>query len=100
MIEYILKYSDGTVFQRGVCQSEDEIPYLEGFTSEVIDPTDSRRPKGTPDPTYGDYRRMGYPSLGDQFDMLWHAMDDGIIPKIEPLYSEIKAVKDKHPKPE
>jgi len=30
--------------------------------------------------------------------MLWHAMDDGIIPKIEPLYSEIKAVKDAHPK--
>ena len=33
------------------------------------------------------------------FDMLWHAMDDGLIPKIEPLYSEIKAVKDKYPKP-
>jgi hypothetical protein len=31
--------------------------------------------------------------------MLWHAMDDGLIPKIEPMYSEIKAVKEQYPKP-
>lgn len=51
-------------------------------------------------PQYVANRKIEYPTLGNQMDMLWHAMDDGIIPKIEPLYSEIKAVKDKYPKPE
>lgn len=50
-------------------------------------------------PEYIDQRRYAYPVLGDQMDMIWHAMDDGLIPKIEPLYSEIKAVKDQYPKP-
>jgi hypothetical protein len=44
-------------------------------------------------------RAHAYPAFGDQFDMLWHAMDDGQIPKIEPFYSDIKAVKEKYPKP-
>ena len=51
-------------------------------------------------PEYALNRKREYPKFGDQFDMLWHAMDDGLIPKIEPLYSDIKAVKDKYPKPE
>lgn len=48
-----------------------------------------------------DYRKLrerAYPSYGAQFDMLWHAMNDGQIPKVEPFYSDIKAVKDKFPK--
>ena len=53
-----------------------------------------------PIPQYVYDRKKEYPKFGDQFDMLWHAMDDGLIPKIEPLYSDIKAVKDKYPKPE
>jgi hypothetical protein len=44
-------------------------------------------------------RAHAYPSYGNQFDMLWHAMDDGQIPKVEPFYSDIKAVKAKYPKP-
>lgn len=43
-------------------------------------------------------RRSSYPSIGDQLDMLWHAMDQEVIPRVEPFYSEIKAVKDKYPK--
>lgn len=50
-------------------------------------------------PEYAVNRKKHYPDLGDQFDMLWHAMDDGTIPKIEPLYSQIKAVKEQFPKP-
>lgn len=49
-----------------------------------------------------DYRKLRsaeYPALGDQLDALWHAMDAGQLPKIEPLYSDIKAVKDKYRKP-
>ena len=53
-----------------------------------------------PTPQYVYDRKTAYPTFGDQLDMLWHAMDDGLIPKIEPLYSEIKAVKEAHPKTE
>jgi len=30
--------------------------------------------------------------------MIWHSMDNGETPKIEPFYSTIKAIKDKYPK--
>ncbi|MPS58899.1 MAG: hypothetical protein E2594_17275 [Pseudomonas sp.] len=44
-------------------------------------------------------RRVGeYPSIQDQLDALWHAMDSGQLPKAEPFYSQIKAVKDTYPK--
>lgn len=49
-----------------------------------------------------DYRKLReeeYPKLGDQLDALWHAMDQNILPRIEPFYSDIKAVKDRYPKP-
>jgi hypothetical protein len=47
---------------------------------------------------YRQKRAMEYPALGDQMDMIWHSMDNGVTPKIEPFYSAIKAVKDKYPK--
>ena len=31
--------------------------------------------------------------------MLWHAMKDGTMPKVEPFFSQIEAVKARHPKP-
>ena len=52
-----------------------------------------------PTPKYVYDRKSAYPAFGDQLDMIWHAMDDGVIPKIEPMYSEIKAVKEQFPKP-
>lgn len=53
-----------------------------------------------PVPQYAYDRQANYPTLGNQMDMLWHAMDDGTLPKVEPFYSEIKAVKERYPKPE
>ena len=47
---------------------------------------------------YDRRRRKEYPSVGDQLDMIWHAMDRGEAEKIEPFYSSIKSVKDAHPK--
>lgn len=44
-------------------------------------------------------RRAEYPEVTEQLDMLWHAMDNDILPKIEPMYSQIKAVKIAIPKP-
>lgn len=44
-------------------------------------------------------RVSSYPHVADQLDALWHAMDQGLLPKIEPMYSSVLAVKQKHPKP-
>jgi hypothetical protein len=47
---------------------------------------------------YRGQRRVEYPSIEDQLDMLWHEMDQGNTPKLASFYNAIKAVKDKHPK--
>lgn len=47
---------------------------------------------------YARKRVLGYPPIGDQLDMLWHAMDNGTLPKYEPFYNAIKSVKDQFPK--
>ena len=39
-----------------------------------------------------------YPPLGDQLDMLWHAIDTDSLNKTSDFYTAIKAVKDAHPK--
>ena len=48
-------------------------------------------------------RGEAYPSLGDQLDMLWHAMDVGDwnikLIKTTEFYTALKAVKDANPKP-
>ena len=44
-----------------------------------------------------DYRKLraaAYPRITDQLDALWHAMNNGLINKVEPMYSQIKQVKD------
>jgi hypothetical protein len=43
-------------------------------------------------------RRAAYPSVGEQLDMLWHAMDRGEIPKAIEWFERIAAVKAMHPK--
>lgn len=47
---------------------------------------------------YEGLRRNAYPDIGDQLDMLWHAMDSGQISKAEDFYNALKAVKDLYPK--
>ena len=53
------------------------------------------RPIETP---YTTKRLVEYPSIGDQLDMLWHAMDQGSLTQVEPFYTTIKEIKDKYPK--
>jgi hypothetical protein len=48
---------------------------------------------------HGPLRGKEYPSVEDQLDMLWQAMDKGQFPRAEPFYSTLKKVKDKYPKP-
>lgn len=47
---------------------------------------------------YKTMRLNEYPNIGDQLDAFWHAMNNNIIEKIEPFYSQIKSIKDKYPK--
>lgn len=73
---------------------------------DVVDPeTGAVVPGGRvippkPAPTYDQARRVMYPRVEEQLDMLWHAMDADPPARIEPFYSVIKAVKDANPKPE
>ena len=52
---------------------------------------------------YGRNRAGAYPSIGDQLDMLWHAIDGdnwtAAKVKTTSFYTELKAVKDANPKP-
>ena len=51
---------------------------------------------------YARARETAYPSIGDQLDMLWHAVDTGdwtaAKVKTTSFYTELKAVKDANPK--
>ena len=49
---------------------------------------------------YQRVRATEYPALGDQLDMLWHAIDAGTLNKTSDFYKAIKAVKDANPKSE
>jgi len=44
-------------------------------------------------------RLMTYPDIGDQLDMLYHAIDDGTLDKTSDFYKELKKIKDANPKP-
>ena len=49
---------------------------------------------------YARKRQEFYPELGTQLDMLWHAIDDGLIPgKDTEWYQKIKEIKYTFPKP-
>ena len=49
---------------------------------------------------YKKQRVENYPNIGDQLDMLWHAIDNGTLNKTSDFYKTIKAVKDAYPKSE
>ena len=39
-----------------------------------------------------------YPEVGEQFDLLWHAIDKGKVDKTSDFYKTLKKVKDDNPK--
>jgi len=47
---------------------------------------------------YQRQRQTTYPALGDQLDMLWHAIDSGTLDKSSDFYTALKSVKDQYPK--
>jgi len=53
----------------------------------------------TPEQGYDRKRAQSYPDVGEQMDALWHGMHDGLLPRVEPFYSNILSVKQRYPKP-
>ena len=53
-----------------------------------------------PTPAYVSKRKLAYPSIGDQLDMLWHSIDQdpALKSKYFSFYEAIKSVKVKNPK--
>ena len=43
-------------------------------------------------------RDRRYPRVGDQLDLLWHAIDDETLDKTSDFYTKLKKVKDDNPK--
>ena len=66
--------------------------------------TELEIPQGPPlpiDPPFFVKRMQEYPPMGDQLDMLWHMMDEEVIPgKNSEWYNTIAEIKNKYPKPE
>jgi len=54
---------------------------------------------GSADLTWEQSRINGYGSLAEQFDMIWHDIDNNTLDKSGQFYAFIKGVKDNNPKP-
>lgn len=69
------------------------------YQVKLGEPPAGLKPKPAPADGYDKQRAAAYPPVEAQMDMLWHAMHQGNMPKIEPFYSNILAVKQRYPKP-
>jgi hypothetical protein len=91
-------HKDGHLYGTGQCQDGLEQRHArDGMAVGLGDPPPGMIPPPHDEP-YQFKRRSQYPPMGDQMDALWHAMKDGILPKVEPFFSEIEAVKTRYPK--
>ena len=74
-----------------------------GITAEQIAAKQSELQTEYDAQAYARTRETAYPSIGDQLDMLWHAVDTGdwtpTKVKTTEFYTALKAVKDANPKP-
>jgi hypothetical protein len=49
--------------------------------------------------TYKEFRQDNYPGVGEQLDMLWHMIDQGLpLDKTSAFYKAIAAIKNQFPK--
>ena len=84
--------------------SGDELTWLDSIqtqpSQEEIETEIARLQQDFEDKEYQRKRVGEYPSIGNQLDMLWHAIDNGTLNKTSDFYTAIKAVKDAYPKSE
>jgi hypothetical protein len=114
MKHFVVHNAAGEILRAGVCQDEvlefqatgpDEF-VIEAEADVETDSVDTATGQviagGRPPPPVNmDYRKArvdAYPNVREQLDMLWHAMDSYHMPRVEPFYSRIKAVKEAYPK--
>lgn len=98
-VNFTVKDASGKVVRFGTCTSDT-------FATQAINQGETvvsgLPPEEPPRPAFDDtwqYRRnQQYPSVFDQLDALYHAMDAGTLPKIDGFYDVRKAVKDANPK--
>lgn len=102
MIHYLLHDAQGNIVQRGQCSYEDNIPQIDGLTTEVIEADDHRNPIQGTHETYADFRRYAYPNIGDQLDAIWKILDGaGLLsadPQVKAIHDKVNAVKARFPK--
>jgi hypothetical protein len=114
MKHFVIHNAAGEILRAGICQDEtfelqaqgpDEF-VIEAQADVEVDSVDTEtgeivlggKPPPPVDMDYRTARLQAYPGINEQLDMLWHAMDDDVLPKVEPFYGRIKAVKDAYPK--
>lgn len=99
MIYYLLKDADGVARQRGMCNSEAEIPAGPGLTYELVAP-DAVAPLHIVPPSYKEFRAMAYPPMGDQLDALWKLVQEigAASPSAAAMLAQIQYVKEQFPK--
>ena len=101
-----LKFPDADLIEQVMIQDDGEGPYIKKWDDSLgLKPTSSMLDAWAIEvlplreaASLRQARRDEYMPIGDQLDALWHAMDDGTLPKIEPLYTNHKTVKDKYQK--
>lgn len=114
MKHFVVYNAAGEILRTGICQDEtfeaqavgpDEFVIESQADVEIdsVDPATGQvvaggRPAAPVDMDYRKARLASYPSVNEQMDMLWHAMNDNVLPRAEPFYSRLLAVKQAYPK--
>jgi len=100
MMEYTYQLTEGNTIKRSdgawIPISETNGHYRQYL--KWLEDGNTPLPADVPVVDYKTQRAAAYDSVQDQLDLLWHAMDDGDLPKHIEFYNRIKAVKDKYPK--
>ena len=96
---YVASVSDiANTFQKGLSTKQKNIKevkecvYILGRIGQFYDTVYG------PNADYKKWRSLEYPSVIDQLDMIWHAMDNGEIPKANTFFEARASVKEKYPK--
>ena len=87
--------SKNKVYANLVIHSADDKPTESALTTEL-----AAQQTAFDNAEYSRNRKAAYPSIGDQLDMLWHAIDDNATLKTRyaDFHTAIKTVKDANPK--
>lgn len=86
--------NDPTVYENLIWESAD-IPQP---SKAAIDAEITKQQAEWDSKEYARNRAPEYPSIGDQLDMLWKAIDSGKLDKTSDFYTKLAAVKTKYPK--